>query len=418
MSTALGIAAVTAVMKDLLQNGVIDGTITEAVGEVLVTAQPPDRIKVDATERSQLNLFMYHVAPNAAWRNVELPSRDSRGRSVANPPLALDLHYMLTAYSQADFHAEILLGYAMQLLHETPLLTKPMIRRSLQPSHDVTTASDTLPPAMGALAASDLAEQVEQIRITPQLMNTEEMSKVWTAMQAHYRPTAAYHVSVLLIEGRLRSRVAPPVTGATVKVVSFRRPVLDSVKPLRAPAGATLSLDGLNLRGDSTRVLFRGGQAAPSLLGENHLEVVLPATLPAGMQSVRVVHGVDLGTPSDPHPGPESNEAPFVLTPQVTVPAGPAPQFTVARGGTLNLTITPPVWRTQRVRLLVGDQTLTLLDRQPTSPPASDASLPFVIPSTWPAGDFLLRVQVDGAESPLTVDPATRQFVGPQVRIT
>jgi hypothetical protein len=225
-------------------------------------------------------------------------------------------------------------------------------------------------------------------------------------------------VSVLLIDGRLPARVAPPAGGVNVNVASFRRPVIDSVKPLRAAAGATLALDGMNLRADVTRVMFRGGQAAPSLLGDNHLEAVLPATLPAGMQSVRVVHGVDFGTPGDPHNGPESNEVPFVLTPRVTVPGGPAPHWTVARGGTLTLAITPSVWRTQKVRLLVGDQTLTLPERLPSSPPTADASLDFAIPTSWPAGDFLLRVQVDGAESPLSVNPATRAFDGPIVRIT
>jgi hypothetical protein len=417
MSTALGIAAVTAVIKDLLQNGVIDGTITEAVGEVLVSAQPPDRIKADATERSQLNLFMYHVVPNAAWRNVELPSRDASGRSIRNPPLALDLHYMLTAYSPVDFHAEILLGYAMQLLHETPVLTKPLIRKSLQPAHDVTATGETLPPAMSMLSSSDLADQVEAIRITPQLMSTEEMSKVWTAMQAHYRPTAAYHVSVLLIEGRLPARQPPPVRSVNTRVAQYRRPVIDTLKPQRATAGAVLSLDGMNLGVPGVRLRFRGGEAGPSLMGDDHLEVVLPATLLVGVQSVRVVQGTDFGTPAEPHAGFESNEVPFVLTPQITVPPGAPPQFTVARGGTLTLAITPPVFRTQKVRLFVGDRTLALADRQPPSATA-DATLDFHVPASWPVGDWLMRVQVDGAESPLMVDPATRQHVGPQLRIT
>ena len=37
------------------------------------------------------------------------------------------------------------------------------------------------------------------------------MSRLWTAIQAHYRPTAAYVVSVVLIEARQPTRQALPV---------------------------------------------------------------------------------------------------------------------------------------------------------------------------------------------------------------
>ena len=105
---------------------------------------------------------------------------------------------MLTAYGRADFQAEILLGYAMHLLHERPVLDRAAIRRALDPSPlDVS----MLPPAFQALAASDLADQVELIKITPAAMSSDEMSKLWAAIQSHYRPSAAYQVSVVLIEG-------------------------------------------------------------------------------------------------------------------------------------------------------------------------------------------------------------------------
>ena len=43
MSNALAIASVTAVLKDLLNNGVIDHQLSGVVGEVTVSALPPDR---------------------------------------------------------------------------------------------------------------------------------------------------------------------------------------------------------------------------------------------------------------------------------------------------------------------------------------------------------------------------------------
>jgi len=147
MSNALAIGAVTAVLRDLLNNGLVDHDVTGSLGgNVTVSALPPDRIRIgDGLEQSQLNLFMYQVTPNAGWRNVALPSRDSRGDRTSNPPLALDLHYLLTAYGAQEFHADILLGYAMQALHETPVLSRDAIRRALGAPQPVT--GSVLPPA-------------------------------------------------------------------------------------------------------------------------------------------------------------------------------------------------------------------------------------------------------------------------------
>src|SRR5262249_2635616 len=101
-----------------------------------------------------------------------------------------------------------LLGYAMQLLHETPVLARDAIRAALIPP---TVTGAILPPALQALAASDLADQVEQLKICPAFLNTEELSKLWSALQAHYRPTAAYQVSVVLIEATRSTRTPLPV---------------------------------------------------------------------------------------------------------------------------------------------------------------------------------------------------------------
>ncbi|MBS0181091.1 MAG: DUF4255 domain-containing protein [Nitrospira sp.] len=177
MGNALAIAAVTAVLKDLLNNGLIDHNVTGAVGSnVTVSALPPDRVFAPGVqEGNQLNLFLYQVAPNVGWRNIGLPSRDEQGGRLTNPPLALDLHYLLTAYGAEDLHAEVLLGYAMQLLHETPVLTRQSIRTALQPSP---VNGAILPPALQALSASELADQVEQIKIVATALNSEEMSKL------------------------------------------------------------------------------------------------------------------------------------------------------------------------------------------------------------------------------------------------
>ena len=80
MSSALAIAAVTASLRDRLNDGLLDQDLSH-VGSFTVTAQPPDRITTGGNEVNQLNLFLYQVTPNLGWRNAALPSRDNARRS-------------------------------------------------------------------------------------------------------------------------------------------------------------------------------------------------------------------------------------------------------------------------------------------------------------------------------------------------
>lgn len=212
MSSALAIAGVSAVLRDLLNDGLINNNATGTLGtSVLVSVGPPDRvIPSNGTEATQLNLFMYQVTPNTGWRNEGLPSRDGSGRTrLTNPPLAINLHYLISAHASEDFHGDILLGYAMQLLHETPVLSREAIKKALSPTLVVDPLISTPPPAhhilpskLQSLMTSGLEEQIELIKITPEYLNSEEMSRLWTATQSHLRPAVAYMASVVLIQAK------------------------------------------------------------------------------------------------------------------------------------------------------------------------------------------------------------------------
>ena len=282
MSTALAIAAVTAVLKDLLQNGVIDREVTAGIGSVTVSALPPDRIPIDAPDDSRLNLYMYWVTPNQGWRNVGLPSYNGRGDRLTNPPLALDLHYMLTAYGNEEYHAEILLGFAMQLFHENPILQRAAIETALNPQ--IAVAGAELPPVLSALRASDLDDQVELIKLTPHTMDSEEISRLWTAFQSHYRPSAAYVASVVLIESDRPVRPTLPVLRSSLAVATLRHPTIDRVT---ATVGAlilpqsTVELGGSGYSSDAKPIIqvdavdVLAANVTPD--NDSRLRAVLPA---------------------------------------------------------------------------------------------------------------------------------------------
>lgn len=455
MSNALAIASVTAVLKDLLNNGVIDHQLSGVVGEVTVSALPPDRVLVNGQpESSRINLFLYQVTPNPGWRNVALPSRDGDGARVANPPLGLDLHYLVTTYGASEFHAEILLGYALQLLHETPVLTRDAIHRTLAPASPVT--GSILPPPLDTLAASELGDQVEQIRLTPQTMSVEEISRLWSAIQSHYRPTAAYQASVVLIESRRPARTALPVANdkRRIYVVPVRSPAIEAVVSASgalAPiaVGTVLEIRGRELQGDVTLVDLDGFEFVPPAASVTPARITLPLTspLPAGLQAgvkgVRVLHRVRMGDPETDHRGVESNVAAFVLRPTVTNgPVIPPSDVlglastvetlngvpTAMRAGALRLAFDPRVGRGQSVTLLLNEFNAAPGTRPHAytfSAPAGNG-LPDGVLDTAAvevpfahvvAGTYLVRARVDGAESALAQD-GSGLFATPRVALT
>ena len=420
MSSPLAIATVTAVLKDLLNDGLVNSDLSASVGLVTVSALSPDRVATGAEEPSRLNLFLYQVTANPGWRNAELPSRGGDGGLVTSAPLALDLHYLLTAYGAADLDAEILLGYAMQLLHENSGLSRNMIRKTFSVTSPVT--DKLLPPSASGLNAADLADQVELCKIAPRYLTTEELSRLWSAMQARYRPSMAYDVSVVLIEATVPVRAALPVRTSLLRAGPMARPVIDSLDPATVNEGGAVTIKGRSLKVATTKVRVGGILVEPPAadVGDSEITVALPSGLRAGVNPVQVVHEIELGEPPTPHPGAgfESNVAAIVLAPLVTT----APPITVAAGATLTLAVAPAVAREQRVAVLIGEHRIAVPVRAPTDPPSA-TSFDVDVPADFGAGTFLLRVQVDGAISPLEVDDdptntTFNQYVGPTIEVT
>lgn len=195
--SSLAIATCTAVLKDLLDNRLVQRDIASIVGDVIVTALPPDRIQTGSEERAQLNLFLYRVTPNTRWRG-DPAARGGNGRE-GMPGLALDLHYLLSAYGAQDLQQEVLLGYAVQVFREAPQLTEDRIRASLSTmSQNGATGSRVARAVAGAV---DAPTWVGAIEIAPEFQSLEDVSKLWSALQARYRPSITYKVSMVVIDG-------------------------------------------------------------------------------------------------------------------------------------------------------------------------------------------------------------------------
>jgi hypothetical protein len=431
VSNYLAVATVTAVLGEKI----LKPAVQSIVDETEVTTERPDTpANGDASPR--VNLFLYQVVPNAAWRNADLPTRRSDGRLVQRPQAALDLYYLLTFYgNEAKLQPQRFLGKTISTLHAHPLLTREAIRAFKQESQDAT-------HKFSFLKDSDLAEQIEMVKLSPLSLDLEELSKLWSVFfQTPYALSVAYQASVVLIEAEETPQAALPVRAPKLYVEPFHQPVIDRVIAKEGAdqpivTGTTLVIQGQRLQGDVTQVRIAGAKVASASVDVSDTRISVPlATLPdgvlrAGVQGVQVVHPMMMGDPAKLHRGVESNVASFVLHPTIEATVVPAEKK-------VTVTFTPEVGRNQRVVFLLNE-----FDPPPPDERAPYAysfkarrdngidepdvdrtkSIAFATKDVKPE-EYLVRVQVDGAESPLTpdTDPDSEtfnQYIGPKVTIS
>jgi hypothetical protein len=212
MSNTLAIAAATAALRDLLE---------KKTGIASVTVKPLDTARKGAAG-DQLNLFLYQTSISAAWRNQPMPHQSKAGET-ALPPLPLCLYYLVTAFGSGDDEllAQGVLGKAMSVLHDHPILGADEIRAATQ----------------ATVPGSDLQEQIERVRIRPQPLALEEVSKLWAAFQTNYRLSAAYEASVIFIQSSHPTRTPLPVLTRNVDVYASLVPPYPMIEQIELPKG-------------------------------------------------------------------------------------------------------------------------------------------------------------------------------------
>lgn len=407
MSSALAIAGTSAVLQNLL-NGVLNAP-TLGLGTVNVTAVAPDiaQSSQSSSPGLQVNLFLHQVTPNAAWRNMGLPALSADGKTrLSNEPLALDLHYLLTAYGTHNYEAEALLGSAVQALHRTPVMARGDIITALQALN---------PPPLSdnagldkALLGSGLADQVELLKITPATLGREEIAWLWTALKADYRPTFPFQVTMVLIQAQDPTIAALPVAKRLISAQAGLLTSITLVAPLSGQPAACLgdpvTVSGTGL-GNATAIFLSNANLGiqypgpldppivPSLVTNNSLQFVVPNQpnlLPAGVYLTSVqVQPTGLSTPVS------SNKLPLAIAPKILsgMPATIAgPAFS------LNPTCAPALLARQQVSLILGNQEFPAA---PLIPPQTATSTPTIPLSGIAAGTYLVRLRVDGIDSPV-----------------
>ncbi len=428
MSNSLAIATASETLRQL-----VDKVAKETLpGSGAVLGRPDG-----ADTTPQIRIFLYQVIPNPAWSNADLPMRRGDGSLVQHPQAALDLYYLLTFYGDESQHQpQRLLGRVASVLHAQPFLTREMIRATIK------SFTDTDPGHY--LGDADLADQVELVKFSPLPLNLEELSKLWSVFfQTPYALSVSFQGSVVLIESKDTPQAALPVRDRNVYVLPFHHPVIQKVVSATGDNDpilptSTLLIRGQRLRGGRTEVWVGGINLTAEVAELSNMEIKLPLPTPlpaglyAGVQTVRVLHKIDMGTPPTEHRGVESNVEAFVLRPVVTPTVVGTPASTVVNGvtfkaGEIKVDFNPKVSKSQRVVLLLNEfnpptdrsaraYSFNALPGNGITGTATEAASVNIAFEKVVMGTYLVRAQVNGAESLLDVD-GTGKYVSPQVTI-
>lgn len=421
MSNYLAIAAVTATFQRILQ-----AAIQEDVYGARVTTTRPSNLDSGPTETG-VNIYLYLVTPNHTFRAPDPISRRPMGGMVKKQHISLDLQYLLSFYgNDADFEPQRLYGSTVKLLQDGLSIPSAVIRETLTD------------PTLGILAGADLAEQIEPLRLEPTEISVENLSKVWSVFfQTPYVLSSTYKATVVVIDGNesgecplpprdYRISLSPPLRQLTID-----RVIAQSGATQPIVTSSTLLITGQQLSHPNTRVRINHTEVQPTEVTNTRITLPLSAVpiqiLRAGAQSLQVIHPYEQ---SDPHlamRGMESNLGAFVLRPTIT-------QVSVAnirydsRSHTYSATVTLQfdvfVDPEQVVVLILNEWSITSATNylfKASRRTAETREITISIANVK-AAEYLVRAQIDGAESLLAYDtdptsPTFNWYNSPKVAI-
>lgn len=409
----LDLSAITDALIGLVKTAWTNAPIWAELGDTGPTFTPTfTGLAPDAARQGhgpQLSMYLYHVEPDSA--SEMLFWRPQMVGGTASPttflPLALNLYYLLFAYSQTSYAQEHeAMSVALRVYHDNPIVRS----------------------APGAAAPWELT-------LTMEHRSYDELSRLWQATTAPLRMSLVFRAAVAFIEGDTAPADAPkpravtilggvdglagptpdyPVVVSTSNTVTYTpptgNPVTDTSTPATAAAGGTVVVSGRNLgrSGVSDRVFLllpNGAETDVTTWAQltqssaTRFVLTLPSsagaapasTPPPGVYQLRVGSGA-LGSAGAVRTGATPFNIAAAVTPAATPVLAGAPPYTVAATG-----LVPAA-----TEALVGTAPLAASGTGTPGPgqvKVSATSLTFAPPAV-PAGTVApLRVRVNGIES-------------------
>ncbi len=240
------------------------------ISNVNITLLAPDE---SGSGNKRINLFLYKIEQNTFLKNMDWQVNRTNSNQLKAPPLSLNLHYLMTAYATNDPQtgnttAHAILGEAMRVFHQMP----------------------TVP---GLHLVPGLSEAREQLKITQNQMDMDELSKVWTTFGEPYRLSVLYEVSVVQLDQAAASDrpLAQRVTEIGIPQITqpFAPPTVEDMTPQSGPVGSVITFGGSHLTGWLAyirmfgQIILDGHEVV-----DNNFDVTIPMDLPPGFHEIRI----------------------------------------------------------------------------------------------------------------------------------
>jgi hypothetical protein len=169
----------------------------KAVFSVTVSGLAPDQARKGGG--CQVSLYLFHMVPEKTMRNTPLnasgrvPVPNDPARSpIAAQPAALELYYLLSAYSETSYVEEQqTMTHALKWLHENPMIRLSPADRS----------------------------RTYRISIEPQTAN--DVSQLWQAFSVSLRMALVYRVTTVFIEPLEEHTLPKPVESVNIESVQI-----------------------------------------------------------------------------------------------------------------------------------------------------------------------------------------------------
>lgn len=212
----------------------VDDILRKLSTDAVATLVPKPGITIGPLDRDdetlRLNWFLYRVSPDATYRNME-PPRTGWRTARGDPPLALRLSYLLSAFSAKPTDG----GDQEQFAHAG----FTAVMRAVQENAIIGDGSPVLTPALASL----VDPLIEPLRIVLDTLDLEAVTKIWTAASRPIRLSVGYEVSIVLVQATKTYLAGPPVKTRRIAVAPSMGPRFVALSPARASLGDVIDAE-------------------------------------------------------------------------------------------------------------------------------------------------------------------------------
>lgn len=183
MATANAIAATGQAILALIASGVPRDEFSSAKFELY---QAKD---FQSPMEEGISLYLYRVTPAGEIRNF--PPRIAPDGRKYKQVLPLNLHYILSAWAREAAKQQRLLGWAMRILEDTPVLPSGLLNQGGP-------ESDTFRPN-------------ETVDLIMETISIYDMGAIWDVSKPNVQPSIGYVARMIGLESQLQVTEAEPV---------------------------------------------------------------------------------------------------------------------------------------------------------------------------------------------------------------